>query len=86
MLQIYITPQITLKLHGNVLPTFTYGAELWCKPERFNVPKEQLKYLKYILGIKDSTCSLPVCESFGDFQFTLLMLKHKTQSLITIPS
>jgi hypothetical protein len=69
----FITPQIGLHLFDTcVLPILEYGTEIWGNGKlNDKIERIQLRYLKMILGVKDSTCTVAVYGELGRFPILL---------------
>ena len=65
----HLTPRIALQLFDSfVTPILNYGSELWCKSKEIQcIERVQLKFIKYLLGVKSSTCTLAVLGEVGRF-------------------
>jgi exonuclease III len=72
----YLTPRIGFYLFDTyVLPVLTYASEIWCNiAEIPNIESVQLKFLKFILGVKPSTSNLAVLGEMG--RFPIVILQH----------
>jgi hypothetical protein len=69
----FVTPQIGLHLFDTcVLPILEYGSEVWGtgKPNE-QLERLQLRFLKLLLGVKGSTCSIAVYGEMGRFPLVL---------------
>ena len=75
-----LTPKVALELFDtNVLPVLNYASEFWCKERDIvEVERVQLKFLKYVLGVKISTCSLAV---YGELVRFPIHLQHMVKLL-----
>jgi hypothetical protein len=69
----YVTPKVAIGLFDSfVTPILNYASELWSKLEEdCTVERTHLKNLKYVLGVKKSTCSLAVYGELGRFPLHL---------------
>ena len=76
----YMTPQIGLHLFDTcVNPILNYCADIWCTGKTILcTEKVQLKFLKYLLGVKTSTCNLAIYGEMGRFP---LLLQQKTKMI-----
>ena len=69
----FLSPKVALKLFdSNVLSILNYASEIWSgnKPND-EVEKVQLRFLKFMLGVKDSTCTTAVYGEVGRFPLQL---------------
>ena len=68
-----LTVKIAVQLFDSyVLPVLNYGSEIWCKNKPMAVIETvQLKFLKFILGVKNSTCSDAIYGELGRFPLYL---------------
>ena len=64
-----LMPQVALHLFDTcVLPILMYGCEIWSgSTESKPIERQQLKYLKLMLGVKSSTCNLAIYGETGRF-------------------
>ena len=62
-----ISPLVQLQLYDSfVSPVLDYASEIWCKLSPIQlVERIQLRYLKYMLSVKDSTCTPAVYGETG---------------------
>ena len=69
----HLTPKIALQLFDSfVTPILNYGSELWCKNNEIPcIERVQLKFIKYILGVKSSTCTVATLGETGRFPIVL---------------
>jgi hypothetical protein len=65
--------KVSLKLFDTLVkPILEYGSEIWIPLKEANaIERLQLKYLKYILGVKTSTSTLAVLGETGRFKLHL---------------
>ena len=70
----YVTPKVTIGLFDSfVTPILNYAWELWSKlEEHCTVERTHLKFLKYVLGVQKSTCSLAVYGNWDIFHCILV--------------
>ena len=67
-----LSPKVGLQLCDSyVLPILKYGSEIWGTREYEVLEKVQLKYLKMLLGVKNTTCSKAVSGEVGRFPISL---------------
>ena len=68
-----ITPKTLCHLFDvYTLPVLNYASEIWSKDKPIDeIERVQLMYLKYVLGVKSSTCSIAVLGEFGRFPIYL---------------
>ena len=68
-----LTPKIAIQLFDSyVTPVLNYATEIWLKPKPIDkIEKVQLKYLKFILGVKQGTCSDAIYGETGRFPLYL---------------
>jgi hypothetical protein len=64
-----ISPKIGLKMFDTfVLPVIEYGSEIWsCGREIIEIERVQLKFLKMLLGVKQSTASCAILAETGRY-------------------
>ena len=64
-----LTPRVYLHLFDSyVNPVLSYASELWCDTKEIHcVERIQLRFLKYLLCVKDSTCSFAVWGETGRY-------------------
>jgi len=76
----YLTPKIALHLFDScVASVLSYASEIWSKDREIPViEKVHLRFLKYILGVKNSTCTLAIYGELGRFPL------HLQQMLATV--
>ena len=69
----YVSPKIGLHLFDAcVSPIINYSADIWsCGKENDNIERVQLRFIKFLLGVKSSTCSLAVYGEVGRFPMYL---------------
>ena len=68
-----LTPQVAIHLYDTcVLPILMYGCEVWSDTsENKLIERQQLKYLKLMLGVKASTCNSAIYGETGRFPIFL---------------
>jgi hypothetical protein len=67
-----LSPKVGLQLFDSyILPILEYGSEIWATREYEILEKVQLKYLKMLLGVKNTTCSKAVLGEVGRFPLSL---------------
>ena len=69
----HLTPKIAFQLFDSyVSPILSYAAEIWCKTKEIQcVERVQLRFIKYVLGVKDGTCTPAVLGETGRFPIHL---------------
>ena len=91
----FLSPKVALQLFdSNVLSILSYASEIW-SGHKLNeeVEKVHLRFLKFILGVKDSTCTTAVYGEIGRFplqldvnlrtiKYWIRILKAKDESLV----
>ena len=64
--------------YSSVLPILLYGAEVWKIYTFKDIDKLHLKFLQYLLGVKQQTPNFAVLGDFGRFPLSVL---YKQQAL-----
>ena len=69
----FISPSLGFKLFDTyTAPVISYGCELWCQTKPISILETvHYKFLKYILGVKESTCNLSVLGETGRYPMYL---------------
>ena len=64
-----VSPKVACHLFDvYTVPVLNYGSVIWCKDKPIDdLERVQLMYLKYVLGVKNNTCSVAVLGEFGRF-------------------
>ena len=64
-----VSPKLSLQLYDSYVdPVLNYSSEIWGKTKSVaSIERVQLRYLKYMLGVKDSTCTPAVFGETGRF-------------------
>jgi hypothetical protein len=74
----YVTPKIGLHLFDTcVLPILDYASEIWSSGKKCDrIERAQVRFLKLILGVKNSTCTIALYGEMGRFP---IVLRHKVK-------
>ena len=75
-----LTPQLGFKIFDTfVSPIVNYSAEIWCKTSEIQcVETVQLKFIKYLLGVKNGTSTVAILGETG----RLPLLYHQQVKLV----
>ena len=82
----FLTPKVALQLFdSNVSSILNYASEIWnnCNPID-DIERVQLRFLKYMLGVKDSTCTAAVYGEVGRFPVHLTAMVNVIKYWIRI--
>jgi hypothetical protein len=72
-----LNPKMGFQLFDSyVLPVLEYNCEIWATRKYESIEKVQLKFLKMLLGVKNSTCTQAVLGETGRFP---IALRHKVR-------
>ena len=91
----FLTPKVALQLFdSNVASILNYASEIWYNGNPIDdIERVQLRFLKYLLGVKDSTCTQAVYGELGRFpvyltavvsiiKYWIRILNYKDNSLL----
>ena len=69
----YLSPKIGIHLFDTCIsPILNYSSEIWCTgKESTRIERVQLRFLKLLLGVKNSTCNLAIYGETGRFPLIL---------------
>ena len=68
----YISPKVGLHLFDTCIsPILNYSSDIWFTNNSQNIETVQLKFLKFLLGVKQSTCNLAIYGETGRFPISL---------------
>ena len=69
----YLSPKVGLHLFDtNVAPILNYASEIWYEGSDHDIEKIHLRFMKYLLGVKRSSCNLAAYGELGRFPIVLM--------------